>query len=130
MSRKPTPTPINHQAARELAPVHARRLMQALGRASEGVSAVAIAEAATPEAVVVAVAKLRAGQSEIDGLVYALAGVAVLGGAAYSTTARAIGLRPGTLAEKLRGTWASARGEQLARDPARTDGWTLQGATQ
>lgn len=134
MGRIHAPTGTNLIAAREMAPVYARNLSAAVTAALKPVSAIAqLREGAAPDEVIAAVAHLRASQVEVDRWADQLVGVAVLGGAAPTSTAAVLQMRPATLRARLRSTWAAARGKQLQRDPKRGDGWglaTAQGPIQ
>jgi hypothetical protein len=125
MSRRCKPTDTNVAAARELLPRYARLAMAALGQSTAQLQAIANREESSPEEVIAAVARIRQLSGLVDRKLSELLGVAVLGGASVSTTARKVGVRPQTLAVQLAGTWAEAKGAALVPDPAAVDGWTV-----
>ncbi|MFC7756141.1 hypothetical protein [Tsukamurella soli] len=116
MSFRHRPTHSNIQASRELIPGSARALMRAIGGATEALNKLAVAEQGDPTAVVAAVAAWKRAAAEIDARVDDLLSLAILGGAAVSTTARATGQRPETLATRLAASpVAQLRGLDLVR---------------
>lgn len=116
MHLKCTPTPANLQAAAELAPGLVAELSEALGEAQ--LPLYELTQRDTPPSAVElvdAIATLRAEAERIRRLEYKVLGVAVLGGAAVTTTARAIGVRPSTLSDNLAGTRAQGRGKPMTK---------------
>ncbi|GAA4402582.1 hypothetical protein [Tsukamurella soli] len=116
MSFRHRPTYTNVLASRELIPGSARALMRTIATATEALNRIAVAESGDPATVVAAVAAWKRAQDQINAYTDDLLGLAVLGGAAVSTTARATGQRPETLATRLAASpAASLRGLDLVR---------------
>jgi len=115
MHLKKTPTGGNQRAAQELAPGFAADALRAIRSAAEALNALSKTGAPTPEQTLSAVLTWRAGQAEIQRLERELLGCAVLGGAATSTTATKLSVRPQTLSSWLAGTVSDLRGRELKR---------------
>lgn len=113
LKRKPSGS--NQRMAGELAPMRAVEAIRAIGTAAEALAALSKASAPTPEQTLSAVLTWRAGQAEIARLERELLGAAVLGGAAVSTTAAKLSVRPQTLSSWLAGTAAQWRGQEMRR---------------
>lgn len=130
MGRIHAPTGTNLIASREMAPMYARLVVTAITAAAKPLTLLAQSDSATPDEVVAAVAHLRAAQAEIATRIDHLVGVAILGGAAPTTTAHALRAHPASLRARLKATWAGARGKHMQRDPSRSDGWGLAAIQQ
>lgn len=115
MHLKKTPTGGNQRAAQELAPGFAADALKAIRAAAEALNALSKTDAPTPEQTLSAVLTWHAGKKEIARLEHELLGCAVLGGAAPSTTAAKLSVRPQTLSAWLAGTVADLRGQELKR---------------
>lgn len=113
LKRKPTGS--NQRMSQELAPLRAAEAIRAIGTAAEALAALSKATAPTPEQTLSAVLTWRAGQAEIQRLERELLGAAVLGGAAVSTTAAKLPVRPQTLSGWLGSTAAQWRGTEMKR---------------
>lgn len=122
MTLKRPPTGGNQRAAAELAPIFAAEALKAVRTAAEALNALSKADAATPEQTLSAVLTWRVGLAEIQRLERELLGCAVLGGAAVSTTATKLSVRPQTLSSWLASTVARWRGtEPQARGEGRVE---------
>ncbi|MGB5113520.1 MAG: hypothetical protein WBO08_18640 [Mycobacterium sp.] len=121
---KAKPTATNLLAAQELSRPVVTAMMTEISIASKPLlDVVQTSGAVSPTTLVAAVvAWIKAGP-RIAAAAIAVLGVAVLGGEAVTTTARLIGMRPATLGERLRTTWAGARGSELIRDG---DTWAVK----
>jgi len=115
MHLKSKPTGGNQRASAELAPTFARDALTAISSAAEALNALSKTTDPTPEQMLSAVLTWRAGQAEIQGLERELLGCAILGGAAASTTATKLSVRPQTLSAWLAGTVSDLRGRELKR---------------
>lgn len=116
MHLKADPTAANLAAAAELAPAAVQKLSAAIGEASLPLYRLTQQEVPpTPEQLVGAIVQLRNAADAIKKLEYQVLGIAVLGGAAVTTTARAIGVRPTTLSDNLAGTRAVGRGRPMTK---------------
>lgn len=113
LKRKPSGS--NERMAGELAPMRAAEAIRAIGTAAEALAALSKATDPTPEQTLSAVLTWRAGQQEIQRLERELLGCAVLGGAAVSTTAAKLSIRPQTLSSWLGSTVARWRGTEMKR---------------
>ncbi|MBS4102934.1 hypothetical protein [Tsukamurella paurometabola] len=105
----------NQRAAGELAPLRAAEAIRAIGTAAEALAALSKATDPTPEQALSAVLTWRAGQQDIQRLERELLGCAVLGGAAVSTTAAKLSVRPQTVSSWLGSTAARWRGQEMKR---------------
>jgi hypothetical protein len=124
MSRATTPTPANRQAAREMLPAQADRLVRTSAEALKPLAAVAATSGeASPALVLDALVALRNAEAEIAQARQQLQGVLVLAGVARSTLARATGQRPESLVARLLNTPASWCGRDLVRDSDAVGGW-------
>lgn len=118
MNLKMTPSEANKAAAADLAKPAVQRLFDTMGEAAAPLYALAQSdEAPTPQQLVEAIASLRGAADAIRKLEYQVLGVAVLGGAAVTTTARKVGVRPTTLSENLASTRAVGRGRPMSQLP-------------
>lgn len=115
MHLKAKPTGGNQRAAAELAPTFAADALKAISTAAEALAALSKTATPTPEQTLSAVLTWRAGQQAIQRLERELLGCAVLGGAAPSTTATKLSVRPQTLSAWLAGTVSDLRGQELKR---------------
>ncbi len=118
------PTGTNLLAAQELSRPVVTAMLGEIGAASKPLVDIAQAPGAVSPTMLVAavVAWLQAGPRILAAAI-AVLGVAVLGGEAVTTTARLVGMRPATLGERLRTTWAGARGSEMVRAG---DSWALK----
>ncbi|MFL0278176.1 hypothetical protein [Mycobacterium sp. SMC-19] len=112
MARLKNPSHEDIFYARTEAPKAAAAVGRAAADAAAALRQIAAQDYATPAEVVAAVGKFRAGQVAIDAAMFELLGLAVLGGAPITTTARDLGMRPGTLGQRLTSTSAAKRGER------------------
>ncbi|MBF9519507.1 hypothetical protein [Mycobacteroides chelonae] len=115
MHLKSKPTGGNQRAAAELAPLFAADALKAISTAAEALAALSKATDPTPEQMLSAVLQWNTGLAEINRLGHELLGCAVLGGAAVSTTATKLSVRPQTLSSWLAGTVADHRGTEQKR---------------
>ncbi|NOR99716.1 hypothetical protein [Mycobacteroides abscessus] len=115
MHLKKTPTGSNQRMAAELAPGLAADALKAIRTAAEALNALSKTTDPTPEQTLSAVLTWHAGLAEISRLGHELLGCAVLGGAAVSTTATKLSVRPQTLSSWLAGTVADHRGQEQKR---------------
>ncbi|WP_435594683.1 hypothetical protein [Tsukamurella tyrosinosolvens] len=113
LKRKPSGS--NQRMCAELAPLRAAEAIRAIGTAAEALAALSKATDPTPEQTLSAVLAWRAGQAEVQRLERELLGAAVLGGAAVSTTAAKLSIRPQTLSSWLGSTAARWRGTEMKR---------------
>lgn len=112
MARLKNPSHEDIFFARSEAPKAAAAVGEALVAAVSALQQIASQQHATPEEAVAAVAAFRAGQATVESALLELLGLAVLGGAAISSAASAIGVRRETLGRRLASTTAGKRGEQ------------------
>ncbi|WP_458317937.1 hypothetical protein [Mycolicibacterium brisbanense] len=115
MHLKKRPTGGNQRAAQELAPVFAADAVRAIRSAAEALNALSKTTDPTPEQMLSAVLQWHTGLAEISRPVHEMLGCAVLGGAAVSTTASKLSVRPQTLSSWLAGTVARWRGLEMKR---------------
>ncbi|SHP27612.1 Uncharacterised protein [Mycobacteroides abscessus subsp. abscessus] len=115
MHLKSKPTGGNQRMAAELAPGLAADALKAIRTAAEALNALSKTTDPTPEQTLSAVLTWHAGLAEISRLGHELLGCAVLGGAAVSTTATKLSVRPQTLSSWLAGTVADHRGTEQKR---------------
>lgn len=121
---KAKPTGTNLLASQELSRPVVTAMLTEISVASKPLLDIVQGQGAVSPATLVAavVAWLRAGPRILTAAV-AVLGVAVLGGESVTGTARLIGMRPATLGDRLRTTWAGARGSEMVRAG---DSWTLK----
>lgn len=121
---KAKPTGTNLIASQELSRPIVTAMLTEISVASKPLLEIVQASGAVSQTTLVAavVEWIKAGPKILTAAV-AVLGVAVLGGESVTGTARLIGMRPATLGEKLRNTWAGARGSDMVRT---TDSWTLK----
>lgn len=105
----------NQRMSQELAPAFAADALKAIGTAAEALHALSKTTDPTPEQMLSAVLQWHSGLAEIARPVHELLGAAVLGGAAVSTTASKLSVRPQTLSSWLAGTVAQWRGTEMRR---------------
>lgn len=118
MNLKMNPSAANIAAAADLAKPAVQKLFDTMGEAAAPLYALTQSEEPpTPAQLVEAIASLRDAADSIKKLEYQVLGVAVLGGAAVTTTARKVGVRPTTLSENLASTRAVGRGRPMSQLP-------------
>ncbi|SKM36128.1 Uncharacterised protein [Mycobacteroides abscessus subsp. abscessus] len=113
---KYAPTDSNRAAAAQFGPVYAKLLLEQVRTAGKQLHELSEMPTATPEEILGAVLAWEAGQDEIAKLKKEMLGSAILGGAAVTTTASKLGVRPQTLAAWLATTVAQFRGRELYLD--------------
>lgn len=125
MTFKIAPTAANRQAAQELSRPAATATVAAIATAIRPLRELSRAEQApTTQQLLDAVESWIAAQADIDAAVRSVVGVAILGGAPVTTTARRVmRVRPSTLAIWLRSTWAAGRGRPMVRERG---GWAIR----
>lgn len=111
MARLKNPSHDDIFTSRTEAPKAAKAVVQALAEASKLLRQIAAQDHVGSTEIVAALSELKAGQHEVNRAALQLAGLAVSGGAAISTTAIALGMRPETLGRRLAAIDAGRRGE-------------------
>ncbi len=111
---KLAPTSTNLAAARDLSRPAVDKFVQLVGSSVMPlVDLVQADEPPTPAQIVDALQVWREAAEAIDQQAYFVAGIAIMGGAAVTTSARKMRVRPATLSERLAETWAMLRGRDL-----------------
>lgn len=125
MTFKVAPTAANRIAAEELSRPASAAAVAAIATAIRPLRELSRADAPpSTQQLLDAVEHWTAAQTGIDTAVRNVVGVAVLGGAPVTTTARRVmRVRPSTLAVWLRSTWAAGRGRPMVREG---DGWAIR----
>lgn len=125
MTFKIAPTAANRQAASELSRTEAQAAVAAVAAAIRPLRDLAKAEdPPTMQQILDVVEHWTAAQADIDAAIRNVVGVAVLGGAPVTTTARRVmRVRPSTLTIWLRSTWAAGRGRPMVREAG---GWAIR----
>lgn len=121
MNLKMNPTDSNKAAAADFGPTFAKLMLSQIRDAEKRLTELADQPTATPEQIMGAVLAWRSGQPGIRDTEHQLIGSAVLGGAAVTTTAAKLVVRPQTLAAWLAKTVAAVRGQELYFDPASSE---------
>ncbi|SHX66156.1 Uncharacterised protein [Mycobacteroides abscessus subsp. abscessus] len=111
-----SPTDSNKAAAAQFGPAYAKQMMDQIRAAGKRLHELSGQPTATPEEILGAVLAWRAALPAITGIEHDLIGSAVLGGAAVTTTASKLTVRPQTLAAWLAKTVAQYRGRELYFD--------------
>ncbi|MGV7586308.1 hypothetical protein PJI74_01070 [Mycobacterium kansasii] len=121
MTKYPTnfkyaPTDSNRAAAAQLGPVYVKQMLDGIREAGKRLHELSGQSTLTPEEAMSAVLTWRAAQDELARVEHELIGCAILGGAAVTTTASKLSVRPQTLAAWLAKTVAQYRGRELRLD--------------
>lgn len=113
-----SPTDSNKAAASQFGPVYAKQMLEQIRAAGKRLHELSGQPTATPEEILGAVLAWRAALPAITDTDHQLIGSAILGGAAVTTTASKLGVRPQTLSAWLASTVAQHRGRELHFDSA------------